>query len=117
MAIAYVLLCASAFTGRDTETNRVDFNFQIRPLLSDRCYRCHGPDSGSRKAKLRLDTREGALKELEGGMAVVKPGDLEHSELIRRIQSTDSEKRMPPPDAGAGLLWLTGAPPRSDLTC
>lgn len=78
---------------------KVDFNFQIRPLLSDRCYRCHGPDSGSRKAKLRLDQREGAFKELEDGMAVVKPGDLEHSELIHRIFTTNEDDLMPPPDS------------------
>lgn len=81
------------------EPAKVDFNFQIRPLLSDRCYRCHGPDSGSRKAKLRLDQREDALKELEAGMAVVKPGDLDHSELIRRICTDNQDDLMPPPDS------------------
>ena len=85
------------------EPAKVDFNFQIRPLLSDRCYRCHGPDSGSRKAKLRLDQREGALKELEAGMAVVKPGDLEHSELIRRIFTDNPDDLMPPPDSHLAL--------------
>lgn len=82
---------------------KVDFNFQIRPLLSDRCYRCHGPDSGSRKAKLRLDTHEGVLKELEAGMAVVKPADLEHSELIRRIFTQNADDLMPPPDSHLSL--------------
>jgi hypothetical protein len=85
---------------------RVDFNFQIRPLLSDRCYRCHGPDSGSRKAKLRLDQRDGALKDLGDGMFVVKPGDLEHSELIRRIITEDADELMPPPESH---LTLTSA--------
>ena len=81
------------------EAAKVDFNFQIRPLLSDRCFRCHGPDSAARKAKLRLDQRDGALKELEDGMAVVKPGDLEHSELIRRIFAESEDDVMPPPDS------------------
>ncbi len=85
------------------EPARVDFNFQIRPLLSDRCYRCHGPDAGSRKAKLRLDTRAGALKELADGMAIVKPGDLEHSELIRRIITANEDDLMPPPDSHLSL--------------
>jgi hypothetical protein len=85
------------------ETGKVDFNFQIRPLLSDRCYRCHGPDSGSRKAKLRLDTRDGALKELEDGIAIVKPGDLAHSELIRRIITDNEDDLMPPPDSHLSL--------------
>jgi hypothetical protein len=78
---------------------KVDFNFQIRPLLSDRCYRCHGPDSGSRKAKLRLDTRDGALKTLDDGWAIVKPGDPAKSELINRIFTTDEDDLMPPPDS------------------
>ncbi len=63
---------------------RIDFTYQIRPLLSDRCFRCHGPDAGKRKAKLRLDTREGILKKLDDagkGWAVVKPGDPDKSEL------------------------------------
>jgi len=81
----------------------VDFNFQIRPLLSDRCYRCHGPDSGSRKAKLRLDTRDGALKELDDGMAVVKPGKPDKSELIRRIFTENEDDLMPPPDSHLAL--------------
>ena len=80
-------------------TNGVNFNFQIRPLLSDRCYRCHGPDANSRKAKLRLDTREGALKELDDGWAVVKPGSPDKSELIRRIFTDNEDDLMPPPDS------------------
>jgi hypothetical protein len=81
------------------EPAKVDFNFQIRPLLSDRCYRCHGPDAGSRKAKLRLDTRDGALKELDDGWAIVKPGDPAKSELISRIFTDNEDDLMPPPDS------------------
>lgn len=81
------------------ETNKVDFNFQIRPLLSDRCYRCHGPDAGSREGKLRLDTRDGALKELDDGWAVIKPGQPEKSELISRILTDNEDDLMPPPDS------------------
>ena len=72
---------------RPPATGRVDFSFQIRPLLSDRCFRCHGPDASKRKAKLRLDTREGAFKDIDDGWAIVKPGDPEKSELVRRIYS------------------------------
>ena len=84
---------------RAAETPKVDFNFQIRPLLSDRCFRCHGPDSGARKAKLRLDTRDGAIKELEDGWSVVKPGQPDKSEVIRRIFTADEDDLMPPPDS------------------
>ena len=88
------------------ETNRVDFNFQIRPLLSDRCYRCHGPDAGSRKSKMRLDTLEGSRKELEDGWAVIRPGDVEKSELVRRIFAESEDDVMPPPETN---LKLTAA--------
>jgi len=76
----------------------VDFNRDIRPLLSDNCYACHGPDKGRRKAKLRLDIREGATADIDGHAAVV-PGNPEKSELVRRILSTDPEETMPPPDS------------------
>lgn len=81
---------------------RIDFTSQIRPLLSDRCFRCHGPDAGKRKAKLRLDTREGMLKKLDDvgkGWAVVKPRDPDKSELIRRIFTNDEDDRMPPAES------------------
>ncbi|HMP82031.1 MAG TPA: DUF1553 domain-containing protein [Verrucomicrobiota bacterium] len=81
------------------DLERVDYNFQVKPLLSDRCYRCHGPDAGSRKAKLRLDTREGALKKLDNGWAVVKPGDPAKSELIARIFTDNEDDLMPPTDS------------------
>ena len=84
-------------------TSRVDFTRQIRPLLSDRCFRCHGPDASRRKAKLRLDVREGAFKKLDAGWAVVKPGDPSKSELVRRITTDDTDDMMPPPEAKLSL--------------
>jgi hypothetical protein len=84
-------------------TPRVDFTRQIRPLLSDRCFRCHGPDASKRKAKLRLDVREGAFKKLNAGWFVVKPGDPGKSELIRRITTDDIEDMMPPPESNLSL--------------
>src|SRR5215510_16265350 len=80
-----------------------DFNYQIKPLLSDRCFKCHGPDEKARKAKLRLDTKEGAFKALDDGMFVIKPGDTKHSELVRRITTRDPDDRMPPPDSKLSL--------------
>lgn len=101
-AFALVGFCLMA-DSTTAAPGKVDFNFQIRPLLSDRCYRCHGPDAGSRKAKLRLDTREGALKELADGLAIVKPGKPDKSELIRRILTTDQDDLMPPADSHLAL--------------
>ena len=85
----------------------VDFTTEIRPLLSDRCFRCHGPDAGKRKAKLRLDLAAGALKTLDDGWAVVAPGRPDRSELIRRVfLDADDEDHMPPAESH---LTLTGA--------
>jgi hypothetical protein len=82
---------------------KVDFNYHIKPLLSDRCFTCHGPDEKARKAKLRLDTKEGAFKALDDGMFIVKPGDLAHSEVARRITLTDPDEMMPPPKSNLAL--------------
>jgi hypothetical protein len=82
---------------------RIDFTRQIRPLLSDRCFRCHGPDASRRKAELRLDVREGAFKKLPAGWAIVKPGDPAKSELIRRITTDEIEDMMPPGDSHLSL--------------
>jgi hypothetical protein len=73
-----------------------DFLAEVRPLLADRCFACHGPDAGARKAGLRLDTREGALLELPSGARALVPGDLEQSELIARLRTHDPDEQMPP---------------------
>ena len=76
----------------------VDFNFDVRPVLSDRCYACHGPDANAREADLRLDTEEGAKQvELEEGGFAVVAGDLTQSALIERILHSDPDEIMPPP--------------------
>ncbi|MDA7540917.1 chromosome segregation protein, partial [bacterium] len=79
---------------------KVSFNDEVRPLLSNSCYRCHGPDEEDRKAKLRLDTREGATKDHKGFTAI-SPGKVEDSELIYRIVTDDEDEMMPPPGKGA----------------
>jgi mono/diheme cytochrome c family protein len=81
---------------------RVQFNRQIRPLLSDRCFRCHGPDASHREAELRLDTAAGARADLGGRQAIVE-GNPEESELFARIASSNDTERMPPPAAGKPL--------------
>ena len=76
-----------------SEPEGISFNRDIRPLLSEHCFACHGPDPASRKAKLRLDTYEGASR-----AGVVVPGKAADSELIARITSDDPEEMMPPPE-------------------
>ena len=82
---------------------KVDFNFQVRPILSDKCFNCHGPDARQRKAGLRLDTKEGAFGANESGGRAVVPGHLEESDLIARITATDESERMPPRSLGRSL--------------
>src|SRR5688500_8172809 len=79
--------------------DRVSFNHEIRPLLSDRCFRCHGPDEKARKAKMRLDTPEGAHRALDDGWFVIKPGDPSKSALVERIHHDDPDEMMPPPES------------------
>jgi hypothetical protein len=84
----------------------VSYNFHIRPILSDKCFACHGPDAKKREASLRLDVAESAyapLKETKGAFAIV-PGKPEQSELYKRISSTDPHYMMPVPDSHLGAL-------------
>ncbi len=76
----------------------VSFNRDIRPILSNKCFFCHGPDENKREADLRLDTREGALADHDGFSAVV-PGNPDDSELLYRIAHDDPDELMPPPEA------------------
>ncbi len=79
------------------------FHRDVRPILSNFCYRCHGPDAETRAADLRLDQREGLFGNSSSDAPIVKPGDVEASELLRRITSHDDAERMPPPDANLEL--------------
>ena len=81
----------------------IDFNREIKPIFSEHCYACHGPDDKKRKGGLRLDQRDGATNELKSGARAVVPGDLKNSALIGRIFSTDPDEQMPPPDHGKPL--------------
>ena len=77
----------------------VDFQRQVRPILAEHCFQCHGPDEGARQAALRLDLRDAALKGGDSGEAALAPGRPDASELLRRLQSTDPNEVMPPPKA------------------
>src|SRR5215831_945297 len=95
------LSLAMAWAASAAQTGTVEFNRDIRPILSDRCYACHGPDEGKRASKLRLDTETGAKADLGNHFAIV-PGDPAASELIRRITAPDV-RRMPPAYAASRL--------------
>ena len=81
----------------------IDFNFHVKPILSDRCYACHGPDKNTRKAELRLDLQEEAFAKLISGNRAFVPNSLRKSESIRRILSNDPEVVMPPSDSHLSL--------------
>jgi hypothetical protein len=80
----------------------VEFNRDIRPILSDSCFQCHGPDKRNRKAALRLDTEAGAFAD-RGGYRAIAPGDPAKSELLRRVLHEEESKRMPPRSTGPRL--------------
>lgn len=109
--ITLIVVVASCFQKnrlfkKDSEPDVVSYNFHIRPILSDKCFACHGPDAKKREAKLRLDLAEAAflpLKETKGAFAFV-PGKPEESEVYRRITSQDPEYQMPTPESHLGML-------------
>lgn len=101
VAIQFTLtaVLASAIQGAEPGTlDQVEFNRDVRPILSDNCFYCHGPDASERQAELRLDLRDEAV----AAKAIV-PGDAESSELIVRILSHDADLKMPPPDTRTKL--------------
>ena len=82
----------------------VDFNYHVKPILSDKCFACHGPDKDAIKADLRLDISEGAIKKiLNSGNHAIVPGSLRKSEAFQRITSEDPTLQMPPPEFGLTL--------------
>src|SRR6202022_3736386 len=83
--------------------SQINFDRDIRPILSNNCFKCHGPDEKQRKAHLRLDRREGALAELKSGNRAIVPGKKEESALVVRITAVEPEERMPPPASGKML--------------
>jgi hypothetical protein len=83
--------------------SHVDYNRDVLPILSNKCYACHGPDTAARKGKLRLDLAESATKAGRTGAIPIVPGKSAQSEVIRRIHSNDDEERMPPRKGGKPL--------------
>ena len=95
--------CATSVDAGASGLITVDFNRDIRPILSANCYACHGPDANARKAGLRLDQADAAYAVREDGITAIKPADLAASELWKRITSTDADDVMPPPESHRAL--------------
>ncbi len=98
--LAVSLICAFvASVSAESEAGlaKVDFNRDIRPIFSEHCYACHGPDEQKRKAGLRLDVQENAFKELKSGNHALVAGDVSKSTLVARVSSPDPDEVMPPP--------------------
>ncbi len=117
LAIIAVAACAFGVGGAPVSSSGIDFNREIRPILSDNCFACHGPDENERKAKLRFDHKEDAFKPAKSGELAIVPGQPEKSALIARINSTDPDDIMPPPKTGKKLTqaqkdllkrWIAG---------
>ena len=100
-ALCVVLILGSALILNGSEV--LSFNQDIRPILSDKCFACHGMDEDSREAKLRLDTPEGAFRKKRRGKSALVAGKPDESESWLRIISNDEDEMMPPPDSHKAL--------------
>jgi hypothetical protein len=104
-ALAWPALASAGagFPSNKTGTFHPEFDRDIRPILAENCYPCHGPDENKRKAKLRLDRSENALKALPNGEIAIVPGDPARSKLIERITAKNQDDVMPPVKTGKRL--------------
>ena len=101
--IAFGFLFTVCVASAETSRDRIRFNRDIRPIFSDKCFTCHGPDTNNRKTPLRFDTAEGATQDLGGRFAIV-PSDVEKSTLVERLITDDPIRRMPPAYEGHAKL-------------
>lgn len=90
-------------SGAEPSADPVEYQRDIRPILSNHCFRCHGPDAETREADLRLDTRDGLFGEASSGDSLIAPGQAAASELYRRLAAEHDDERMPPADANKPL--------------
>src|SRR5256885_13918510 len=98
-----LLLLLTGVSASAATKGAIDFDRDIRPILSDKCFACHGPDEKERKAKFRLDRKDDAFKPLKSGDLAIVTGHPEKSELIARITTKDEDDVMPPPKSGKTL--------------
>ncbi len=101
--LAGVMMLAASAQAASSAGAAIQFNRDIRPILSDNCFACHGFDNNARKANLRLDTKEGLFEKTPKRGPAVVPGKLQESELWRRITTTDADDLMPPPESKKSL--------------
>src|SRR5687768_1301687 len=105
--VAGSMLCFRAYPQRpaapSASSGSIDFGRDIRPILSDKCFACHGPDVVNNKSKLRFDTETHALADLGGGRRAIVRGQPEQSQLIRRVTAENAALRMPPVSSGRKL--------------
>jgi hypothetical protein len=97
------VVASSAIAPLARGADAIDYQRDIRPILADNCFKCHGPDAEGRKSKLRLDVRDHALAGGRSGEPALVPGKPDASELLRRIESGDADRVMPPPKSGKKL--------------
>ena len=95
---ATFVACLFAAASASAADPKLTFNRDIRPILSDKCFACHGPDANKRQAGLRLDIRDVATRPVESGETAIVPGKTAQSELLRRVSATDDAEAMPPPE-------------------
>ncbi|MFG0334739.1 MAG: c-type cytochrome domain-containing protein, partial [Maioricimonas sp. JB049] len=99
-ASGLIVVCLlSIGSGAVPAFGEVRFNRDVRTILSENCWRCHGFDAKQRQAGLRLDVREEAIRPADSGLTAIVPGKPDQSELVSRIAAQDESLRMPPPDA------------------
>src|SRR5262245_56521920 len=102
--VAVLALSLGLLAGaQEPPPGKIHFNRDIRPLISDNCLKCHGPDAKANTSGVRLDTREGALAEIEKGRFAIVPGKPERSELYLRLATTDKSDKMPPAKSNKSL--------------
>jgi hypothetical protein len=99
LGLSFLLIVAGPVLAAEPKPAPVDFNRDVRPVLSKNCFACHGPDAAGRASKLRLDRRDSVTAVDKKGHAAIVPGAPDKSELIRRIISDDDGERMPPPES------------------
>ncbi len=102
LAIAFAVVVSSMSRAAEL-TSALSFDHDVRPILSDNCFHCHGPDPKDREADLRLDMWKSAGEDIHGAETVIDPKKPAESELIKRITSNDPDVHMPPPDSGKSL--------------